>query len=90
MKTYWLSFAGEEPPGRVVIVDAESAQEAAGAGALWARPGDELLVLEVGEGSAELSLPRNRELTEKEIRGVGALQIDEAREQGLVPLWEES
>lgn len=89
MKTFWLSFAADEGRGgRVVLVDAESAREAADASFLWVQAGDETLVLEIPPGVPEFRLPRNRVLTEEEIRGVGALQIDEAREQGLVPVWE--
>lgn len=88
LKTFWLSFAAEDGTGRVVLVDAVSAQEASAAGVLWAKPGDELLVLEIPPETEEFGLPRDRELTEEEIRGVGALQIDVAREQGLRPIWE--
>ena len=88
-KTFWLSFAQEVGGGRVVLVDAESAQEAADASFLWAKPGDETLVLEILGPCPELGLPRNRELMEEEIRSVGALQLGEAREQGQVPIWEQ-
>jgi hypothetical protein len=88
MKTFWLSFAAEDGSGRVVLVDAESAQEASAAGAVWAKPGDELLVIEIPPETEEFGLPRDRELTEEEIRGVGAVQMDVAAEQGLRPIWE--
>lgn len=88
LKTFWLSFAAEDGTGRVVLVDAASAQEAADASSLWAKAGDETLVVEIPPETSEFTLPRNRVLTEEEIRGVGALQIGEAREQGLVPVWE--
>lgn len=90
LKTFWLSLAADDGrSSRVVLVDAESAQEAADAGLLWAKAGDETLVLEIPSVCVEFTLPRNRELTEEEIAGVGALKIDDAREQGLVPLWED-
>lgn len=89
MKTFWVSLAPEAGAARVVLVDAESAQEASAASALWAKPGDQTLVLEIPPDEPEFRLARNRELTEAEIRSVGALPIDEAREQGLVPIWEE-
>lgn len=85
MPTFWLSFAPETGPGRVILVDAATAtgahQKALRLG--MSREGDEVLILEIPPDAPEHSLPRDRELTEAEIRGVGALPIDEARDQGL-------
>lgn len=86
MRTFWLSFAADEGRGgRVVLVDAESSREAADASFRWVQAGDETLILEIPPEMPEFRLPRNRVLTEAEIAGVGAMQLGEAREQGLVP-----
>lgn len=91
MKTFWLSYAGDEPPARVMLVDAATPELAHLRATLlgMSRKGDEVLILEIPPDADEHRLPRDRELTEAEIRGVGALPLDEAREQGLVPVWED-
>lgn len=90
MTTFWLSFAPETGPGRVILVDAATKTRAhLKALALgMSREGDEVLILEIPPDAPEHALPRDRELTEAEIRECGALPIDEAREQGLRPVWE--
>ena len=72
MKTFWLSFAPEAGPGKVILVDAETTQEAhAAAHGLGAySPGDETLIFEIPEGTDEHRLPRNRVLTLDEILGM--------------------
>lgn len=79
MKTYWLSFAPEAGPGRVMLVDADS-KAAAHQKALrlgMNREGDEVLIIEIPPEEAEHRLPRDRELTEAELRGVEATSLGE-------------
>lgn len=92
MKTFWLSYAPPSPErGRVMLVDAPTPELAHLRATVlgMSHEGDEVLILEIPPGTDEHRLPRNRELTEAEIRGVGALPMDEARDQGLIPVWED-
>jgi hypothetical protein len=92
VKTFWLSYAPPPPErGRVMLVDAATPALAHLKATVlgMSREGDQVLILEIPPDTREYQLPRDRELTEAEIRGVGALPLDEAREQGLKPVWEE-
>jgi hypothetical protein len=82
MKTFWLSFAPEAGPGKVILIDAEYAQEAhAAAHAFGAySPGDETLIFEIPEGTDEHQLPRNRVLTLDEARAAGAKTLGDVHE----------
>lgn len=73
MKTFWISFAGAEST-RVCLLDAPDeivARVQAHARKLY-RPGDQLLILEIPPDMAEHALPRNRWLTEDELKSVEA------------------
>ncbi len=74
MATYWLSFAPESGPSRVVLLDGadEVVVRVKAHKMKLYRPGDQLLILEIPPGKPELDLPRNRELTESELASVGA------------------
>lgn len=84
MKTFWLSFAPEKGPSRVVLLDGADevvARVKAHTMKLY-RPGDQLLILEIPDDWPEaLTLPRNRELTEEELAGVEAETLMAAGER---------
>lgn len=82
MTTFWLSFAPERGPGRVILVDAETTAEAHRvAHVLGAyKSGDETLIFEIPEGCDEHALPRNEVLSlddVRQVRGVTLREIDE-------------
>lgn len=79
MKTYWLSFAPKAGPTRVVLVDAENQWTARSRGHRMGfyRDGDQVLIIEIPPEEAEHRLPRDRELTEAELRGVEATSLGE-------------
>lgn len=78
MKTFWLSFAeADGKTARVYLLDATDeilARVMAHQRKLY-RPGDQLLIIEVPPTEAEHALPRNRWLTEEELRSVDAAKL---------------
>jgi hypothetical protein len=77
MKTYWLSFAPEEGRARVMVVDATGKRQAYERAVRlgMSREGDEVLIIEIPPEEEEHRLPRDRELTEADLRGVGAVLL---------------
>ena len=76
-KTWWLSFADGNSPGRVVLLDGEDevVVHVKAHTMRFYRPGDELLILPVRPDDPEYALPRNRWLTKEEIASVGAQRL---------------
>jgi hypothetical protein len=75
MKTFWCSMAPETGPARVVLVDAESEEQAGLHQARFVKPGDETLIIEIPPEELEYRLPRNRVLSDDELRDVGAILL---------------
>lgn len=87
MKTFWVSMAPPEGAARVVLLDAEDgvvARVRMHAMKLY-RKGDQVLILEIPPHMPEYELPRNRLLTEEELRSVDASTIGEEMDAGRWP-----
>ncbi len=86
MKTFWVSMASNGK-GRLVLVDAEDAmaanQKVHQLG--FYRQGDEFYIVEIPPTELEHTLPRERLITDEELRGVGAVTLGEL-EDVLKPL----
>ena len=78
MKTFWLSFVeADGKTARVYLLDATDeilARVEAHRRRLY-RPGDQLLIIEVPPGEPEHGLPRDRWLTDEELRSVDAAKL---------------
>lgn len=75
MGIYWLSIAPERGKSRVVLTEAASAKEATDKCMRFVLPGGETCVIEVPAEEPEAQLPRDRVLSDEELRGVGAVLL---------------
>jgi hypothetical protein len=80
MKTFWISMGKPHGgKGRVALVDAETAHLARARGhqlGLYEQ-GDEFYIVEIPPTELEWTLPRDRIVTEEELRAVGACTVGE-------------
>lgn len=78
MKLWWLSFASETENLGVVITEAVDIVNAVRkCWLLGINPGGQVMSLEILPDSDEAKMPRDRLLSEKEIRAAGAEKIKE-------------
>lgn len=79
MKTFWISMAPPKGKGRTVLVDAKDAKDANLKVHLLGlyRKGDEFYIVEIPPTELEYTLPRDRLVTDEELRGVGAVTLGE-------------
>lgn len=78
MPRYWLSFATDDENLGVVITDALDIMSAlAKCNLLRINPGGELIGFAIPENEPEYDLPRDRILTEAEIKAAGAMKLFE-------------